>query len=345
MSRRFALRFSGGESSAAAANAKAFLASLRKEDGSWRRVVVTAPTGGEIQLFAAADDSLASVARRRATKAAGRALLAIGAPQSVSIQPRDGLVASGWTPLAEVRYNAAMARAAVTWAFGRDRGAGSRPPGGPERLRRGRRAPPLSASVVRVARTPRWLRAPQAAPPPRPSRRPAAPLPSSPPPYAASTWNTLALNATDLIRSKARHDRLQRLALHYDVIALQECHGTTDAIAASLEDQRLTHDIWASGCEKAIEGGVALLVRRSVVSEATHVDMSHIIAGRIRRLHIDFTDRQFIILYSVHNFGVSSTQLHDLRKLFARDAADVADTGSGRAILIAAGDWNFIQAA
>lgn len=160
-----------------------------------------------------------------------------------------------------------------------------------------------------------------------------------------ATWNTLALNATDLLRAKDRHDRIQRLALHYDIIALQECHGTTDAIAASLEDQRLTHDVWTSGCDKAIEGGVALLVRRSVVSDASHISMSHIVTGRILRLRIGFDDEQFIILYSVHNFGLSTTQLHDLRKLFARDAADVADAGSGRAILIAAGDWNFTDAA
>lgn len=126
LARRYVLRCAG-DPPIAAARARAILGALRDDAGAWMRITVTSPSGENIPLYASADDSLASIARKRTTKAVGRAIAAAGGPSSVSVQPCDGLVAAGWSPLAEIRPDAALGSATATWHSGPMAAAGADP--------------------------------------------------------------------------------------------------------------------------------------------------------------------------------------------------------------------------
>ena len=146
---------------------------------------------------------------------------------------------------------------------------------------------PLLLLLCRLAlrRFPVWL--PPPTPPPSSSPPPLPPSPRSssssspsPPPHYADggsscgyvgpyrmvSWNSQALFAVDSYKAQARLRTLRKLAHSFDVVALQETHGSDDT-SCSLDPlvTRACHPFWSHVSQQ--EAGVGVLVNKLFVSK------------------------------------------------------------------------------
>lgn len=87
---------------------------MRLDDGTYKRLTIKSPAGTDLPVFISTDEAPATIARKH-TKKTARALEQSGAPTSINVLPRDGLIAHQWTALVEVRYIAASPAAVPLW--------------------------------------------------------------------------------------------------------------------------------------------------------------------------------------------------------------------------------------
>lgn len=114
LAKRFVLRCTDA-SQAAAQHAKDIVSALRRPDGTYDHPTIHAPTGADIQVYIALDESIAAISRKRTTKSVFRAIEQMGKADGVSAAPPDGIIAKDWSALVEIRYDAARRQPAISW--------------------------------------------------------------------------------------------------------------------------------------------------------------------------------------------------------------------------------------
>lgn len=114
LAKRFVLRCddSGGN---AAKHRKDIVHFLRRPDRTYEQPSIQAPSGTRIQMYIALDESLASIARKTATKCIYKLILVSGKGDGVTAAPRDGVIARDWSVRIECRYDTANRRPAASW--------------------------------------------------------------------------------------------------------------------------------------------------------------------------------------------------------------------------------------
>ena len=119
-----------------------------------------------------------------------------------------------------------------------------------------------------------------------------------------ATWNAASLFHDAAGKRLPRLALFDRLVAKCDVVAVQETHGCEVHFATFVPRALRTHMLFASGGPVKAVGGVALLVRRSLVGP--HMEFRHSVfaQGRVQRLSLKGRGNTMHI-WNLHNHDIA----------------------------------------
>lgn len=92
-----------------------------------------------------------------------------------------------------------------------------------------------------------------------------------------------------------------------DVLVLQEVHGTLRELRAELAPQERSYQVHMSIGQIGDAGGVAFVVKRKLLGEATEIRMHTLVDGRAAVLQVSAGDA-LLEVAGIHNYGLSVSQ-------------------------------------
>lgn len=157
-----------------------------------------------------------------------------------------------------------------------------------------------------------------------------------------TTWNASALNACNLDISRRRIGAAKRMAVDSDALFLQECHGDTMLLEASLCDLEVSHRIWVSASPLPAAGGIITAVRRTLLNGVGDVRIEEVVSGRVMTVRLIYdSPLESLALINVHNYSVESSMRAAFGEHIRRLRSCMVEETSARPRCIAGGDWNF----
>lgn len=138
--------------------------------------------------------------------------------------------------------------------------------------------------------------------------------------------------------AQGKDTQVIRLLSQHDIVLLQEVRGAEAVVGRAIRRYAATHTGWSSTRVDGTSGGVVILVSNAIVAQATEVEATPLIHGRVLRLTLKrgVTDR--LDLVNVHNEGLSN---HD-RAAILTDfrASERLRSQYNAARLLCGGDFN-----
>lgn len=139
--------------------------------------------------------------------------------------------------------------------------------------------------------------------------------------------------------AQAKDTQVTRLLTQHDIVLLQEVRGAGDVVSRAIRRYDATHTGWSSSRGDGSAGGVVILVRYTIVSQATEIEAAPLVHGRVLRLTLKRGATDRLDLANVHNEGLSN---HDRASILADfRATERFRRQSGAARMLCGGDFNF----
>ena len=145
---------------------------------------------------------------------------------------------------------------------------------------------------------------------------------------------------TDTGKGAKKIGFLRRLLHNYDVVMLQEIHGTKEMWERFSNDWRRSHLTFFSLSESQALGGIAIIVKVDLTGKATSSPRLEVLeSGRAGILHIEFEDGQ-LFLENVHHHDLLD-QRGTIRR-FAEVIGHARASTTGTSLALLGGDFSYI---
>ena len=159
--------------------------------------------------------------------------------------------------------------------------------------------------------------------------------------FSIASWNSNGLLGKDPSQSRKKMGYLRRLLNNYDVVMLQELHGTDLACDRLASDFRHTHKVKYSVGPSTACGGIAFFTKLALADRAMgQPSMEVFEAGRAGALRLEFTDGD-ISVNNIHYFDLKDPRaiVGKVSEYIRRARANV----TGTSVAFLGGDFNYVM--